>query len=178
LVIMKASIQMKCFAKHGAFQKMSGTISRRELARLEEVIMIESWIVPCNIKHFDLISHFENTDTVVWKNSFSIKNGDVVYIYVGAPISEIRYRCTVISDSVSDELLDENKYAIVKKTGNNYFSKKIKYVQLKKEVEYPDNLLPLEQLRKNGLGQVQIQARVDRKLKLFIDSQEGATANG
>ena len=46
--------------------------------------MIETWIVPCNIKHFDLISHFESSDTVVWKNSFTIKQGDIVYIYIGA----------------------------------------------------------------------------------------------
>ena len=96
--------------------------------------MIECWVVPCNIKHFDLVSHFEKSDTVVWKNSFTIKQGDTVYIYIGSPISEIRYRCTVISDSVTDEVLAENRYAIVEKTGNNYFSKKVKYVQLRKEV--------------------------------------------
>ena len=140
--------------------------------------MIESWVVPCNIKHFDLISHFEKSDTVVWKNSFTIKQGDTVYIYVGAPISEIRYRCTVISDSVPDEILAKNEYAIVEKTGNNYFSKKIKYVQLKRVVAYPEKLFVLEDLRKNGLGQVQIQARADRKLKVYLDSIEDRIMKG
>lgn len=144
--------------------------------------MIEKWIVPCNIKRFDLISHFENSDTVVWKNSFTIKQGDTVYIYIGAPIGEIRYRCTVISDSVSDGLLAENKYAVDEKTGNNNFSKKVKYVQLKKEIEYPSNFLVLNELRKNGLGQVQIQARADRKLKAFLEQAEetikGENVNG
>lgn len=144
--------------------------------------MIETWIVPCNIKHFDLISHFESSDTVVWKNSFTIKQGDIVYIYIGAPIGEIKYRCTVISDTVSEELLAENKYAVVEKTGNNYFSKKIKYVQLKKEIEYPDNLFVLDELRQNGLGQVQIQARADRRLKAYLEKAEeamkGETING
>ena len=144
--------------------------------------MIETWIVPCNIKHFDLISHFESSDTVVWKNSFTIKQGDIVYIYIGAPIGEIKYRCIVISDTVSEELLAENKYAVVEKTGNNYFSKKIKYVQLKKEIEYPDNLFVLDDLRQNGLGQVQIQARADRRLKAYLEKAEeamkGETING
>ena len=40
---------------------------------------------------------------------------------------------------------------------------------LQKEFLYPEGLLTLEELKKNGLGQVQIQARTDRKVQAFID---------
>ena len=77
--------------------------------------MAENWIIPCNIKHFDLIEHFKTHSTAVWKNSFTIRAGDVVYIYLSAPYSEIKYRCRVISDNVSEDLLKDNIYAVPQK---------------------------------------------------------------
>lgn len=130
--------------------------------------MAESWIIPCNIKYFDLIEHFKSNNKVVWRNAFSIKKGDIVYIYLSAPYSEIRYRCNVIDDDVSDEQLNANTYAIPKKTSNNYFSKKIKYVVLELSYEYPKGMMTLNTLRDHGLGQVQIQARADRQVREFI----------
>ncbi len=140
--------------------------------------MIENWIVPCNTKYFNVVDHFRKTETVIWKNSFTIKKGDNVYLYLSSPYGEIKFRCTVISDSVADEILSENQYAIVKNPSNNYFSKKIKYIQLQKVVEYPDDVLKIEKLREFGLGQVQIQARADRRLKAFIDDTEKRIMGG
>ena len=140
--------------------------------------MLEKWIIPCNVKRFDVIEHFQSTDTVVWKNAFTIKKGDVVYIYLGAPYGEIRYRCVVISDSVDDELLQANQYAIQEKPSNNYFSKKIKYVQLKLDGEFSEGVLTLSKLKSHGLGQVQIQARVDRNLRAYIENIEATLLKG
>lgn len=134
--------------------------------------MVENWIIPCNIKFFDVTEHFKKSDKVVWKNSFTIKKGDNVYIYLGAPMGEIRYKCTVIEDSVDDSLLQENAYAIVTKESHNYFSKKTKYVQLQLVGEYPSKSLTLEKLKEHGLGQVQIQARVPRMLRLLLESAD------
>ena len=74
--------------------------------------MIEHWIIPCNLKVFDVIAHFKANKQVVWKNSFTIKAGDIAYIYLGQPYSEIKYKCRVISNDVDDELLNKNAYAI------------------------------------------------------------------
>lgn len=140
--------------------------------------MIEKWIIPCNVKRFDVIEHFKTSDTVVWKNSFTIRTGDIVYVYLGAPYGEIRYRCIVISDTVDDETLQKNQYAIQEKPSNNYFSKKIKYIQLKLDCEFPAGLLTLTKLKEHGLGQVQIQARADRTLRTYIESKERALMEG
>lgn len=140
--------------------------------------MSEKWIIPCNVKRFDVIEHFKTSDTVVWKNSFTIKRNDIVYIYLGAPYGEIRYRCLVINDCVDDELLQSNPYAIQEKNSNNYFSKKIKYIQLKLDCEFAKDTFTLSRLRENGLGQVQIQARMDRRLRTFIEKVEGTKEKG
>lgn len=140
--------------------------------------MIEKWIIPCNIKRFNVIEHFQKTDVVVWKNSFTIRTGDIVYIYLGAPYGEIRYRCIVIGDNVDQETLNANPYAISDKPSNNYFSKKIKYVVLKLDSEFPKGLLTLSKLKERGLGQVQIQARVARNLSSYIEAIEHAHMEG
>lgn len=140
--------------------------------------MIEKWIIPCNVKRFNVIEHFRTTDLVVWKNSFTIRTGDVAYLYLGAPYGEIRYRCRVVSDTVDDKTLQENKYAIQEKPSNNYFSKKIKYIQLKLEYEYPSGLLTLPKLKEQGLGQVQIQARADRNLRAYLEEVECSLQKG
>ena len=132
--------------------------------------MRENWIIPCNLKHFDVIEHFKSNEYVIWKNSFTIRKGDIAYIYIGSPVGEIRYKCEVVSDEVDQELLDSNSYAIVKKESKNYFSKKIKYIQLKLLREYIPGTFTLEKLREHGLGQVQIQARTDRRLQSYISS--------
>lgn len=131
--------------------------------------MPEHWIIPCNIKHFDVRKHFLTTDTVVWRNSFSIREGDTVYIYIGAPVSELLFQCKAVSTCVPSDVLEANAYAVTGKKSNNYYSKKEKYIILQKEVQFPDGYFPLAEMRENGLGQVQIQARTDRRLQRYID---------
>ena len=136
--------------------------------------MIEQWIIPCNINRFDLIDHFKRSKQVIWKNSFTIRKGDIVYIYLGRPFSEIRYKCLVINDTVDETLLKANSYAVPIKKTNNYFSKKDKYIELQYICEFPEGTFPLSNLREHGLGQVQIQARIDRRLQRYIEEIETA----
>ena len=136
--------------------------------------MIESWIIPCNIRVYDVSEHFLHKDTIVWRNAFTIKKGDIAFLYVGQPYSEIRYKCSVLSDDVSEEILSNNSYAIPKRTYKNYFSKKDKYIILQLEKEYPKGTFPLVELREQGLGQVQLQSRLSRQLKKYIASVEKA----
>lgn len=141
--------------------------------------MTENWIIPCNTKVFDIVSHFKTHKRVVWKNSFTICKGDITYIYIGSPYSEIRFKCVVVNDKVDDELLKQNAYAIPAKKSNNYFSKKEKYIEMEFLCEFPENALPLKTLKEHGLGQVQIQARTDCRLQMFLDEVERKTvANG
>lgn len=126
--------------------------------------MRENWIVPCNLKFFDVISYFENCDTIIWKRGSSIHENDIVYIYVGAPLSEIKYKCEVVQEKVSIEEIMKNDYAIKKDAP----IKENKYMKLYLLEKYPDGVLCWSELKKHGLGQVQIQARTDRKLYSYI----------
>lgn len=131
-------------------------------------MMNEKWIIPCNLKHFNVEEHFQTKKEAVWGNSFTMKIGDTVYIYVTAPESAIRFRCRIIADKVDEQTLLENAYAIPKHESHNYYSQKNKYVVLKLERRYPASLLTLAKLRLHGLGQVQMQARASRELNKYL----------
>ena len=125
-----------------------------------------------------MIEHFKTNTKVVWRNAFTIRKGDIAYIYIGRPYGEIRYKCRVINDQVDDELLQANKYAIPAKKSNNYFSKKEKYIEMEFVCEYPEGTFSLERLREHGLGQVQIQARTDRRLQAYLTEVESSLESG
>lgn len=112
------------------------------------------WIIPCSPKYFDVVEHFNKSDMIVWKRSSAIEIGDVVYIYVGKPYGQIKYKCTVVDDRVNKDTLSSNSYAILSRFEDN-----VRYVQLKKESEYANGILLLNDLKCHGVGQVQRQAR-------------------
>lgn len=54
------------------------------------------WLVPSNLQLFDVIAEFAETDTILWTQSSHIRPGDTVYIYCGAPVKAILFRCTAL----------------------------------------------------------------------------------
>lgn len=127
--------------------------------------MTENWIVPCSMKFFDVINYFDNNELIVWRKVSAIHKDDIVYIYVGAPYSEIKFKCHVVNEMVDVETLKENAYAMPK----DPYARKSKYIQLVLDYKYENGTLPLKELREHGLGQVQTQARTDRRLQAYIN---------
>lgn len=126
---------------------------------------MENWILPCNVRFFDVEKHFEKNDTVVWKKGASTKEGDIVYIYLSAPYSQILYRCIVEIEELSKEEVEKNRYAI--RAGA---TPKTKYMLLRLDKKYDKGMMTLEKLREHGLGQTQKQARTSRSVQEFINS--------
>ena len=63
----------------------------------------KEWIIPANPKYYDIVHAFDHTDCIDWKQGSGIKKGDTVFMYVGAPVSAILYKCKVNND---DRALD------------------------------------------------------------------------
>lgn len=75
------------------------------------------WIIPCNIKQYNVIKAFNNHEMIDWKQSTNINVGDFVYIYIGLPYSRLFYICEVIENNkpvrtIGDEecILDSKNY--------------------------------------------------------------------
>jgi len=66
------------------------------------------WLIPANPKYYDIINCFNETDTIMWKQSNNIKIDDIVYIYVGSPYKAILYKCMVLEVNIPYEYKDNN----------------------------------------------------------------------
>ncbi len=67
-----------------------------------------SWIVPANPRHYDIEPDFKKKKGLLWKQGAGIRPGDTVFIYVGAPLSSIRYKCIVRETGLPYEYHDAN----------------------------------------------------------------------
>ena len=67
-----------------------------------------SWIIPSNPKYYDIIHAFDETDTIDWKQGAGIKKGDTVFMYVGAPVSAVLYKCKVTETNIPYQYQDKN----------------------------------------------------------------------
>jgi len=56
----------------------------------------KEWLIPSNPKYYDIISAFNASDIIDWKQGAGVKKDDTVFMYVGSPVSAILYKCRVI----------------------------------------------------------------------------------
>ncbi len=99
---------------------LDGTVPFEELAALldksfaatasaqkkKELRPKKEWLVPANPKYYDIVSAFGASDEIMWKQGAGIKKGDTVFMYVGAPVSAILYKCTVTETDVPYKFAD------------------------------------------------------------------------
>ena len=55
----------------------------------------KEWLIPANPRYYDIEHAFDSVKEIDWKQGAGIKKGDVVFMYAGAPVSAILYKCTV-----------------------------------------------------------------------------------
>lgn len=75
----------------------SATASKKKRKVLRQP---KEWLIPSNPKYYDIIHAFDDADTIDWKQGAGIIKNDIVYIYVGAPVSAIMYRCKVLETDI------------------------------------------------------------------------------
>ena len=78
----------------------------------EKIRTPKEWIIPANPKYYDIVHAFDNTDVIDWKQGAGIKKGDTVFMYVGAPVSAVMYKCKVIETGIPYRY--ENRYITIK----------------------------------------------------------------
>ena len=60
----------------------------------------KEWIIPSNPKYFDIVGAFREREEINWKQGKGIKKGDIVYMYVAAPVSAVLYKCIVTETDI------------------------------------------------------------------------------
>ena len=126
-----------------------------------------SWIVPCNLTYYDVAGAFANLPYVTWKQTRKVCIGDIVYIYVGKPISAIKYKARAVAVDQTVRNYDDSAFAIVP----TKYADNTKYMDLELLQIYDDSALPLGLLKENGLkGNIMFARKADNALVTFIDN--------
>lgn len=132
-----------------------------------EVTDTTEWVIPCNIAYYDVIGAFNELKNIEWKQSKNINVNDIVYIYVGNPYKEIKYKCIAKKVDLTEAgRIDDSKFII---DDDNYNSTG-RYMELELIEKYDEQQLPLSILRQNGVKSVQGPFRIGRELSKYIAS--------
>ena len=93
---------------------LDGTVPMEDIAALIDISFLatasaaekdqirppKEWVIPSNPEYYDIIHAFDHTREIRWKQGRGIRTGDTVYMYVGAPVSSIMYRCMVVETDI------------------------------------------------------------------------------
>ena len=81
------------------------TASRQKKQRIRPA---KEWLIPSNPKYYDIVHAFDYADVIDWKQGAGIRTGDVVFLYVAAPVSSILYKCTVTETGIPFDYQDRD----------------------------------------------------------------------
>ncbi len=122
------------------------------------------WLVPANPKYYDVVSEFDKSDIVIWKQKGKIYVGDIIYLYLASPISSILYKCKVIETNIPFEYKDKNLN----------IDKVFKMKLIKK---YEQGELSINLLKQYGITWIRGQRRLPDKLIKEINKKEENNVN-
>ena len=114
------------------------------------------WLLPANPKYYDLIIAFKKSNIILWKQSTSIKVNDIVYLYVAAPYSEIKYKCEVLKVDIPYDY--KNKKLIVNKV-----------MQIKLIKEF-NKEFTLDKLKELGINSIRGPRRLSKALSIALNN--------
>lgn len=116
-----------------------------------------TWVIPYAYDFFNVAAAFEESPDLEWQQAARMQAGDTVYMYCGAPVKAIRYRCTVRETDIPNHSgYREDRYPYL--------------VLLHLEESYADDVMPLVKMRELGLTGVRGARRVPEKLADYMRS--------
>ncbi len=133
-------------------------ISYLEEARYEET-KTSHWLVPANPEYYDIIGEFEKTYTTIWKQKGKIYVGDIIYLYLAAPISSILFKCEVTENNIPYSYEDKNL-------------KMYKVFKMKLIRKYMQGELTMDLLREHGITWIRGQRRLPESLVKEIEKRD------
>ena len=136
---------------------------------------MEHWIIPCNLKYYDVVGAFRKLSRIDWKQSMkNVSIGDIVYVYVGKPIMAIMYKCRVTKINLPFVEIDDNEFVIDGTNYENYGN----HMELELVESYAEDQITMDLLSFHGMkGRVQGPRRTGDSVQAFLDSIQGTLAN-
>ena len=74
------------------------------------MLVLIFWVIPANPKVYDIDAEFAETKTVYWTQKGKIRPGDLVAMYITAPVQAIRYVCCCLEAEIDNTLFPEEPH--------------------------------------------------------------------
>ncbi|HEL1613097.1 TPA: MmcQ/YjbR family DNA-binding protein [Streptococcus suis] len=116
------------------------------------------WVIPANPKVYDIDSEFTENKVVYWPQKSTIQAGDIVAIYVTAPVQVIRYVCRVLQANVTNH-------------GQLDIPRDKSVMQVELIAQLPDEFLPRERMMDLGVRAVRGPRRLTEELIRELQKQ-------
>ena len=116
----------------------------------------ESYIVPSAPLVYDVDAHFEREGDIMWHQPKSAKVGDRVYLYYGAPVSAIRWKCEITALGLRDDVWGDERPQML----------------LRPLVRYDDGYCTFAKLGELGVRAVRGTRRATPELVRYLDAYE------
>ncbi len=135
---------------------------------------MKKWIFNSKLDNFDVLGAFAGPGFIDWGTNREVDEGDIVYLYMGAPVKKLLMRTRVIINDVK-EPADDTEY---QEENYNKIGTKKKLVRLVAEECFLGEkmkYLTFEKLMDNGLnGVIRSQLSLDNnpQLKEYIELVE------
>ena len=125
-----------------------------------------SWLIPCSPDIYNAEAAFQEYGHVVWHQQCNMMPGDYAYIYVSAPVKEIRCKCLIEAVNIPFDVGEDDGYVL-----NEAFCSRTyrRYMDLKLLECYDNPLLGYHMLLMNGLnGPICSQRKAPAQLVQYI----------
>ncbi|HEL1644121.1 TPA: MmcQ/YjbR family DNA-binding protein [Streptococcus suis] len=99
------------------------------------------WVIPANPKVYDIDTEFAENKVVYWPQKSTIQAGDIVTIYVTAPVQAIRYVCRVLGANLENH-------------GESDIPTEKKLMQVELLAQFSDDVLPRARMMDLGVRAV------------------------
>jgi hypothetical protein len=124
------------------------------------------WIIQSSPTKYDAEGAFNEFGSIDWKQVIKADIGDIVFIYVAAPIKAIRFKCRVIKVNMDEIETDDSKYIIDGTAFENYG----RYMRLELIDRFNNQQLSYDEMTKHGLKSVQGPIKLVGDLDGYVES--------
>lgn len=116
------------------------------------------WVIPANPKVYDIDTEFAENKVVYWPQKSTIQAGDIVAIYVTAPVQAIRYVCRVLGANLENH-------------GQSDIPTDKKIMQVELIAQLPDDVLPRARMMDLGVRAVRGPRRLTEEVIRYLTSK-------
>ena len=130
--------------------------------------IMASWLIPCSPSIYDAEAAFSEYGNIIWHQQCNMLPGDIAYIYVSAPVKQIRCKCLVEAVDIPFDIGEDEGYTLDEAFCSKTYRR---YMDLKLLECYDSPLLSYQMLLMNGLnGPIRSQRRVTPQLESYLAS--------